>query len=220
MGAAVMGKKAMELESRFFQGLIELQYGLDVEEKLKKIAPEITWAKGWPDDQEAFWNAESYMWGRKIEKEIRAAVAWELKFIAGGKNLDLGCGAYSYLPSVGFDLSPLMLKLNEQCYEKMQGDVEKKLPFPNTKFDSVTAVFLLNYVKNHRQLLAEVHRMLKPQGHFVMVLSAKGINAWQKRKEANALSPEEWTKMLKENNFSVEHYERKEVLFWKAKKNH
>ncbi len=208
----------MDTETAFFQALIELQYGLDVEERLRKLAPGIPWARGWPNDDQAFWNAEAYMWSRKIEKEIRAVIARELKFLAGGKNLDLGCGAYSYLPSVGFDLSPMMLKLNEQCLEKVQGDVEKKLPFPDTGFDSVTAIFLLNYVKNHRQLLAEIHRMLKPGGHFVMVLSAKGINSWQKRKEVNVFPPEMWTKMLEENNFSVEHYERKGVLFWKAQK--
>ena len=41
----------------------------------------------------------------KISKERRLLIEQELKFLFKGKNLDLGCGAYSYFPSVGFDLS-------------------------------------------------------------------------------------------------------------------
>ncbi|MDO8656808.1 MAG: hypothetical protein Q7K45_06225, partial [Nanoarchaeota archaeon] len=113
----------MNPETQFFQGLIELQYGQNVEKKLKALSSKIPWAHGWPQNKESFWNAESFMWSRKIEKETREMIQQELQFLAQGKNLDVGCGAYSYIPSVGFDLSPQMLKLNDICIEKVQGDV-------------------------------------------------------------------------------------------------
>ncbi len=101
-------------ETAFFQGLLELQYGRNVEKKLRALAGKIPWARGWPDNKQAFWNAEAFMWQRKIDWEKREMIEKELSFLKTGKNLDLGCGAYSYVPgSVGLDISSEMLQLNE-----------------------------------------------------------------------------------------------------------
>lgn len=206
----------MNPETTFFQGLIELQYGQEVQSKLQKVASKISWAKGWPKNKQAFWNAEAFMWSRKIEKEIRALIALELQFLTAGKNLDLGCGAYSYIPSVGFDLSPQMLKLNERCYEKVQGDVEQTLPFKDKTFDSVTALFLLNYVQNYQQLLQEITRILRPKGSFVMVLSATKINDWQRQKEVNNLTAKRWKSILEKERFKVKLSEKERLWLFKC----
>ncbi len=203
-------------ETEFFRGMIELQYGRDAENKLRKIAPRVPWARGWPDDKKAFWNAEAYMWGRKIEKSVREIIAEELIFLKKSRNLDLGCGAYSYLPSVGFDLSPQMLKLNGQCHEKVQGDVEKKLPFGEGQFDSVTAVFLLNYVRDFGELFREVRRVLKPGGNFVMVLYSGKISGWQRRKQVSDFPPQKWAALLRQAGFKVQWHEREGLRFWKG----
>ncbi len=206
----------MNPETAFFQGLIELQYGQKVQQKLKKLASKISWARGWPENKQAFWNAEAFMWSRKIGKETRALIQQELQFLSIGKNLDLGCGAYSYLPSVGFDLSPQMLKLNNCCKEKVQGDVEEKLPFKDESFDSVTAIFVLNYVQNYQQLLREIKRVLKPKGGLVLVLSSTNINDWQRQKEVNHFTGKKWKKIIEKEGFKVKLKQKEKVWFLKG----
>ena len=205
-------------EGDFLAGLIELQYGQPVVDTLKQISQHVDWAHGWPEDKVAFWNAEAFMWRHKIDKEKRALIQQELAFLQGGRNLDLGCGAYSYIPSVGLDISPTMLLLNDLCTEKIIGDVEKKLPFTSGNFDSVTALFLCNYVVNYHSLLQEIKRVLKHKGYFLMVLSAKKINDWQRQKEVHRFSVDEWTRIILTMGFEVKAYSKEELHFWVGRK--
>jgi ubiquinone/menaquinone biosynthesis C-methylase UbiE len=138
--------------------------------------------------------------------------------LQGQHNLDLGCGSYSYLDSVGFDLSPKMLDFNGNLSRKVIGDVEKKLPFKDQEFDSVTAIFLLNYVQNYSSLLKEVARVLKEKGHFVMVLSSKPINDWQRQKEVSSLSSSAWSTELKKSRFKVKFEVKDKLYFFKCRK--
>jgi hypothetical protein len=190
----------MDPETEFFTGLLELQYGQDVVGKLKNLSEKISWAEGWPGNKKSFWNAEAFMWEHKIEKEKRELIKKELSYLQG-KNLDLGCGTYSYIPSIGVDISEKMLQFNENCTEKIIVDLEEKLPFENNSFDSVTAVFFLNYVEND----------------FVMVLSAKDLNSWQKQKQINDFGKEKWVEILVNLNFKVESYEKEGILFFRVK---
>jgi len=124
----------MKEEAEFFAGLLEWNYGQKDFSKLKNLAQKVSWAQGWPEEKKAFWNAEAFMWQRKIAKEKRALIENELQSLSlsskSGKNLDLGCGSYSYLLSVGFDFSAKMLQFNSRCTEKISGDLERKLPLP------------------------------------------------------------------------------------------
>ncbi len=208
-----------DAETEFYAGLIELGYGQDVQEKLCHIARKIPWAYGWPEDARAFWNAESFMWEYKISGETRKAIAEELSSLAfpGSRNLDLGCGAYSYIHSIGFDIAEKMLILNEQCKEKIVGDLEQPLPFADSSFDFVTAVFALNYVARHTQLVGEICRVLRNDGLFVMVLSSGMVNDWQRQQEQHDLSAGGWTTIL-QRYFSVQSYRKKGLLFWKCRK--
>ena len=208
----------MNPETKFFMGLMELQYGQKVEHKLRKLAPKIPWAKGWPEHKQAFWNAEAFMWSRKIEKETRALITRELKYLTKGKNLDLGCGAYSYIPSVGLDFSPRMLHLNDNCYEKIPGDLEQPLPLPDEHFDSVTAIFVLNYIQSSEQLVLEIGRILKPRGKFVIVMSATKINRWQRQKQVNDYSVQKWKRVVQNKGFKVKVYEKEKLWFLKGLK--
>ena len=205
----------MNSEDQFLQGLLELQYGEKVENKLKNLAKNIPWAINWPEDNTSFWNAEAFMWNNKIKKETRELIRQELFFL-NKRNLDLGCGAYSYIPSVGFDFSEKMLKFNENCKEKVIGDLEKPLPFID-KFDSVTAIFILNYVTNYKQLFSEIKKLLKNDGTFIMILSNKPVNKWQKQKQVNSFLKEEWLNILNDY-FKVEFYEKKGLLFYRCRK--
>jgi len=207
----------MDAEQRFIEGLLELQYGLDAVDDLKKIAPQGSWASDWPEDKRSFWNAEAFLWSRKIPKEKREMITKELSFLSHGKNLDLGSGAYSYIPSTCFDISPKMLQFNDNCKEKITGDLEKGLPFSNASFDSVTAVFVINYVQNYSSLCREIRRVLKKEGTFVMILSANPVNDWQRQKEVVSLPFLKWVKLLEETGFKVDHYLKEELHFFKCR---
>ena len=206
----------IDAETEFFKGLIELQYGLNVEDKLCEISKDVSWARNWPEDKKSFWNAEAFMWNKKIDKEIRELIRGEVKFLSGGKNLDLGCGSYSYLISVGFDISEKMLNFNDNCPEKVIGDLENDLPFFANTFDSVTVIFVLNYVKGYVRLLQEVKRVLKEGGIFVVVLSSKKINSWQRKKEVNDFLGKKWYDFFLKSGFKVNFYEKEDLFFFKC----
>ena len=208
----------MDAESDFFSGLIELFYGENVEHKLRNISKKVKWAKGWPENDVSFWNAESFLWRKKVAEKDRILIIKELGSLKKGKNLDIGCGAFSYLPSVCFDFSEKMLKMNDNCVETVVGSLEKKLPFSNKKFDSVTAIFVMNYIKNYSRVFSEVKRVLNGKGVFVMVLGAKGINDWQKQKEKNDFSKEIWKADLRKSGFKVNAYQKENLLFFVCKK--
>ena len=203
----------MDPETEFLKGLIELQYTNKADVNMVDVAQQVPWAQGWPENDQAFWNAEAFMWSRKISKEKRELIKAKLAFLEG-KNLDLGCGAYSYVKSVGFDFSKKMLHFNDNLIEKVEGSLEEKLPFKNNYFDSVTAVFVLNYVKDYEKLLSEIKRIVKET--FVMVLFSKNINKWQKQKQVNEFSAERWKEILLGNGFAVNFYEKEDLWFFKC----
>ena len=202
--------------TEFFNGLIELQYGQEDLGKMKKLASGVSWAKGWPSDNVSFWNAEAFMWGHKVSAEKRKAITTELKFLENGENLDLGCGAYSYVKSVGFDFSAKMLQGNDNCVKKVVGDSEKELPFGAGSFDSVTLVFVLNYVNNYLGLLREIKRVLN--GTLMVVLSQNKVNDWQKQKEVNSFPSSKWVSILESVGFFVNFYEKEGLWFFKCSK--
>ncbi|MBI2112683.1 class I SAM-dependent methyltransferase [Candidatus Woesearchaeota archaeon] len=222
-------KQTIDVETKFMESLLEFNYGVDVTSRLKQLAKKISWAKGWPEKKTSFWNAEAFMWDHKINKEKRELVRSELSFLSNNrsikiqgtkerKNLDLGCGSYSYLPSVGFDISEKMLSFNENCRKKIQGDIEQPLPFKDEEFPSVTAVFVLNYVQNISSLLSEIYRVLKIDGYFVAVLSSKKLNDWQRQKEINSFQAKKWANITREAGFKLKFYEKENLLFLKCRK--
>ena len=208
----------MDYETDFLSGLIELQHGEKVVDKLKKISKKVSWAKGWPEDNQAFWSAEAYMWKWKIEKEKRELITTELKKVCSKNNLDLGAGAYSYIPSVCFDFSDKALQFNDNCSKKLVGDLEKCFPFDDKSVDSITAVFVLNYINSFSNLLKEIFRVLKENGKFVAVFGAKGINEWQFTKEKNNFSSEQWGYEFSSLGFKVKFFEKSNLWFFVCNK--
>ena len=222
-------KKVDGSEEQFLEGLLELQYGQNVVRKLIDCSSSVSWAHDWPKNDISFWNAEAFMWSRKIEKKVKKLITIELTSLlnlpltssltasSNQKNLDLGCGAYSYIPSIGFDFSSKMLEFNENCNQKVRGNVEEKLPFENKSFDSITAIFLLNYVTNYDLLFREVKRILKDNGTFVMILKNGMVNEWQRQKEVSSFSKEEWQSLL-QNFFNVHISTKENLLFFVCRK--
>jgi SAM-dependent methyltransferase len=201
-------------DTEFFKGLLELHYGVDVVDKLKKISYNVGWAHNWPENDMSFWNAEAFMWGYKIDKGVRKLIENELSSLKG-KNLDVGCGSYSYIKSVGVDFSSKMLQFNDNCIEKIEYDLEKGLP-SLSGFDSVTAVFVLNYIRNLEVLLGSIKDVLVKGGVFVCVLYGKELNSWQKQKEVNSYDFDEWKGVLS-RHFNVTCNQKEDLWFFRCR---
>ncbi len=206
--------RRMDPETSFLCGLLELQYGQPVEEKLRRLTLDVPWAEGWPQDTRAFWNAEAFLWKQKIPEEKRQLIARKLLSLEGSSNLDIGCGAWTYVPeSVGFDLSEKMLQFNDRCSRKVIGSLEHPLPFAAGSFQSVTAIFVLNYVRHLPQLLEEIWRILGREGKMVAVTSGKNIHEWQRQKEIHSLSANQWANLFQQHHFSVKCQEDSAISF-------
>jgi demethylmenaquinone methyltransferase/2-methoxy-6-polyprenyl-1,4-benzoquinol methylase len=96
----------------------------------------------------------------------------------GERILDIACGtgtssaaiARSGATVVGLDFSPGMLaeaRRKHPSAEFVEGDAEK-LPFVSDEFDAVTISFGLRNVKNPKNALDEMYRVLKPGGRLVI----------------------------------------------------
>jgi SAM-dependent methyltransferase len=92
----------------------------------------------------------------------------------GRRVLDLGCrtGAVTqhFLPGnevVGADVDEAALALAaERGIETVWADAEEPLPFPDGSFDVVVAGEFLEHVRDPEAVIAEVRRVLRPDGTF------------------------------------------------------
>lgn len=114
-----------------------------------------------------------------------------LSALKTGKVLDLGCGnggAANFLTEQGIevlacDASLEALKnvqtLNPEI-EVCQLDLQESLPFADESFQSILANLSLHYFseKQTKQILAEIHRVLRPQGLLIAAVnSTKDVNS-------------------------------------------
>jgi 2-polyprenyl-3-methyl-5-hydroxy-6-metoxy-1,4-benzoquinol methylase len=99
--------------------------------------------------------------------------------------LDLGCGEgnlFSLLPqsiiqATGLDLLKSRLDKAQSKFTKeivsrkfsfTTADFDEKLPYQNNTFDIVTSISVLEYLLDPEHFLREVHRIVKPQGTFII----------------------------------------------------
>jgi SAM-dependent methyltransferase len=95
-----------------------------------------------------------------------------LKRQLSGRVLDVGCGIGDFLASTpgstGVDINPFSV---HWCRKRgLNADVmeEGKIPFPDRSFESAVLDNVLEHIEDPRPLLAEVHRILRPSGIFVV----------------------------------------------------
>ncbi|MBD2311803.1 3-demethylubiquinone-9 3-O-methyltransferase [Desertifilum sp. FACHB-1129] len=146
--------------------------------------------------------------------------------------LDVGCGggfSCEYMAKRGVKVSGIDLSekciqaarnhanLNQLEIDYRQG-VAEKMPYNNDTFDAVICVDVLEHVADVSQVLAEIHRILKPNGIFffdtinrnfkskvVMIWMLEnilreiqpGVHDWEK-----FITPEELTQMLESQGFN------------------
>ena len=88
--------------------------------------------------------------------------------------LDLGCGIKPFLYiyhryselSVGIDVAhtPHGTEMADMIYDG------KKIPFPDAEFDYVLCTEVMEHIPEPKDLLKEIHRVLKPRGVLVMTV--------------------------------------------------
>jgi SAM-dependent methyltransferase len=143
-------------------------------------------SKPWQGD---LYKSEDHYFARVIQR--RKAYAMEmirrLPGIPPGKVLDIGCGSGIYLDELftmgfeayGIDISEEMLEVTRKRLAAAgatnrlhltRGDVEH-IPFDDGMFDLVVCVGVFGYLLRDETALAEVMRVLRPGGYFLLNLT-------------------------------------------------
>ena len=66
------------------------------------------------------------------------------------------------------------------------GDCQKQLDFPAQFFDRILAIHVLEHLPNLPETIKEVHRLLKPSGHFMVVIPCEGGFAYRMARNISA----------------------------------
>ena len=144
-----------------------------------------------------WWNSSKAQSGSSLTKlesaYRRLALRDHISFIvraAGNRSgvdlLDVGCGSGTLLGllkrrgfrPVGVDFSPEAARVaaTENGVRVIVGSLEQA-GFPDESFDLVTLFHVMEHVTNPRAVLAEVARILRPNG--AVILQVPNIDSWQ-----------------------------------------
>lgn len=100
-----------------------------------------------------------------ITSRLRAY--WSLKSIKGtDSHLDIGCGDCLFLKK-----SPCKRRLG---LDLRYGDqITDHLEFPDSSFENVSMLAVLEHIPSPTGLIREIHRVLKPEGHLIITTPRK-----------------------------------------------
>jgi ubiquinone/menaquinone biosynthesis C-methylase UbiE len=103
----------------------------------------------------------------------------DIKFYTGKKILDVGCGPRGSLAwaveadeRIGLDsLATEYLAMGADRHNMQYVDAPAEaIPFPANHFDVVCSFNSLDHVKDLQKALTEIHRVLKPDGIFLLIV--------------------------------------------------
>lgn len=128
------------------------------------------------------WNAEDYGKNASFVHEMAGGVLDWLDAKAGEEILDLGCGdgqltrriAATGARVTGVDASPEMLVAARSRGIDAREASAESLPFADGSFDAVFSNAVLHWVRGQDAMMAEVRRVLKPNGRFVAEMGGHG----------------------------------------------
>jgi len=114
----------------------------------------------------------------KFCRRVYPAIIDTLNQTNAASILDVGCGTGNILAQIqgekalfGIDLSTQMIEVAKQKLGKnatvVVGDAEK-LPWSDNMFDTVCCTFSFHHYPNPLNVLNEIQRVLKPDGHLVL----------------------------------------------------
>ncbi len=123
-----------------------------------------------------------------------------------GSTLDIGCGIGDMLGfrpnTVGVDINPLNVAFCNELGLDAQIMVPDLLPFEDASFDSVLLDNVLEHIAEPTPLLAEIRRVLRPQG--VVVIGVPGIRGQASDSDHKVFYAEAALSLTAEkNNFGV-----------------
>jgi ubiquinone/menaquinone biosynthesis C-methylase UbiE len=116
-------------------------------------------------------TSSQYVYWRELKQNLCEAAVW----------LDLGCGRQLFTEwmaaeqqgmirrskqLVGIDLNRASLLRHEGLRDRVEGGLER-LPFRDAAFDLVTANMVVEHLRDAREILQEIRRVLKPGGLFI-----------------------------------------------------
>ena len=126
----------------------------------------------------------------------------EYEKFKGKKVLDVGCGngyvlskfAQEGAEVFGVDITEAAIDLCEKrfSYLNLTGQFKvanaESLPFEEHSFDCVTSMGVLHHTPNTTLAVAEIHRVLKPGGRFIIMLYNRDSFAYEVRMKKEAKS--------------------------------
>ena len=119
------------------------------------------------------------VWRRKTALEVAKSRPQTILDLATG-TADLAIALAKYNPQahiVGMDISEKMMEIGKEKVKQqgLENQIELRLgdaaslPFDDNRFDIVTVGFGIRNFENREQGLSEIHRVLKPNGHAVIL---------------------------------------------------
>lgn len=174
------------------------------------------------------WDPEAYARDGAFVHGLAGGVLEWLAAQPGERILDLGCGDGQLTARIaaggvdvrGVDASAAMVAAARGRGVGADEAPAEKLPYSNASFDAVFSNAALHWVRGQDAMMAEVHRVLKPGGHFVAemgghcniaairvafmaVLERHGFAGAED--EVNYYpTPAEYTRRLEQHGFTVE----------------
>lgn len=90
-----------------------------------------------------------------------------------GKVLDLGCGLCPFYPLYKDKSSSLLCvdwanSLHKNPYTDLKCDITKPIPLDGQSFDTVILSDVLEHISEPENLLIEIHRLLRQDGHLIL----------------------------------------------------
>lgn len=128
---------------------------------------------------------------RRVRREALEPVSGRVLEIGLGTGLNLPFYPESIHRIVGVDSNPGVARLARRRAAEHDMEIEhhqlsaERLPFDSASFDTVVSTFTLCSIPDVQQALAEVRRVLRPEGEFVFLehgLSPEpAVARWQRR---------------------------------------
>lgn len=92
-----------------------------------------------------------------------------IRTYASGKLLDLGCGKVPYYGIYRELVSEnICVDWNDNQHLESALDLNKELPFPDERFDTILCTDVLEHIINPSGLFAEMTRILQPGGNIIL----------------------------------------------------
>lgn len=177
------------------------------------------------------WDPQSYAREGAFVHGLAGGVLEWLAARPGESILDLGCGDGQLTARMiglgahvhGVDASPAMVAAARQRGIPADEANAEKLPYPDASFDAIFSNAALHWVQGQDEMMAEVHRVLKPAGRFVAEMGGHGniaairvalMAVLERHGFAGAEdgvnyypTPEGYTRRLEQHGFRVERME-------------